>query len=241
MVDEAELADGLVVVIDVLRASTTLITALAAGAREIIPCVEVEQARDEAAQFAADEVLLAGEREALPIEGFDLGNSPAEYTPEQVAGKTIVFTTTNGTHALAKCGRARRTSDRRVRQRRGRARTACRRRTDPLALCRHRSKDELRRRSLRRHARRAGPPADEMAHELNAQAITAAETWKHAFAIPMTLGAEPLPAEILAAKLRESLGGESLVRARLEEDILAAAQDRSLHTGAGGAGGKGGQ
>jgi 2-phosphosulfolactate phosphatase len=128
-----ELAAGVVVVIDVLRASTTITTALAAGAREVIPCSEVEQARQQADELTRrlkrrtamvlgggeDSVatvetlepppLLGGERGGLPIDGFDMGNSPSEYTPQSVGGRTIVFTTTNGTQALQVCRAAQRT------------------------------------------------------------------------------------------------------------------------------------
>lgn len=88
------------VVIDVLRASTTIVQALAAGAREVIPCEEVEEALRKAAGYAPDSRLLGGEREGKRISQFDLGNSPAEYTPERVAGRSVIFTTTNGTRAL---------------------------------------------------------------------------------------------------------------------------------------------
>ena len=103
-----ELAAGDVVMIDVLRAGATITTALAAGAREIFPCAEVNQARELAAQAVGKAPLLGGERGGLPIDGFDLGNSPCEYTPQVVAGRTIVFTTTNGTQALKICQAARR-------------------------------------------------------------------------------------------------------------------------------------
>ena len=99
-VEPEELAGGTVVVIDVLRASTTIAYALDAGAKQIIPCLEVADARAVAEQFPADEIILGGEREGLPIEGFQLGNSPEEYTPERVGGKTVIFTTTNGTRAM---------------------------------------------------------------------------------------------------------------------------------------------
>lgn len=91
-----------VVVIDILRASTTIATALAAGAREVVPCLEVEEARRVATELGND-ALLGGERDGLPIDGFDFGNSPAEYTSDRVPGKTIVFTTTNGTKAMQQC------------------------------------------------------------------------------------------------------------------------------------------
>jgi 2-phosphosulfolactate phosphatase len=100
--------DGaVVVVIDVLRATTTIVHALAAGAADVIPCLEVEEARQIARRLGRDAVL-GGERGGLRIDGFHLGNSPNEYTPRAVAGKTVVFSTTNGTRALQLCGRARR-------------------------------------------------------------------------------------------------------------------------------------
>lgn len=99
-----ELAGSAVVVIDVLRATTTMAYALAAGARSIVPCLEVDEARRRRAEAnGGDPVLLGGERGGLRIDGFDLGNSPAEYTPERVADHTIYFTTTNGTRALQRC------------------------------------------------------------------------------------------------------------------------------------------
>jgi|HubBroStandDraft_6_1064221.scaffolds.fasta_scaffold368762_1 2-phosphosulfolactate phosphatase len=95
-----DLRGGIAVVIDVLRASTTMVTALANGARSVIPCGDVETARQIAAGYPPGEVLLGGERRGVRIEGFHLDNSPAAYSLERVLGKTIVFTTTNGTAAL---------------------------------------------------------------------------------------------------------------------------------------------
>jgi 2-phosphosulfolactate phosphatase len=90
-----------VAVIDVLRASTTIATALASGARAVIPFESSDEVVDRAKQFERDDVLLAGERRMHAIPGFDLGNSPREYTREVVGGKTVLLTTTNGTVALA--------------------------------------------------------------------------------------------------------------------------------------------
>jgi 2-phosphosulfolactate phosphatase len=101
-----ELAGGTAVVIDVLRATTTITAALAAGAKQVIPCLEVEEARAAAANLAAGECVLGGERGGVRIDGFDLGNSPGEYTPRSVGGKTLVFTTTNGTKAMRRCAAA---------------------------------------------------------------------------------------------------------------------------------------
>ncbi|MGI9519352.1 MAG: 2-phosphosulfolactate phosphatase [Pirellulaceae bacterium] len=91
------------VAVDVLRAATTITAALANGASRIIPCEEIEQAKSIAAQQTANqhEVLLGGERQGQLIAGFDLDNSPEGYGPEVVGDRTIVFTSTNGTRALA--------------------------------------------------------------------------------------------------------------------------------------------
>jgi 2-phosphosulfolactate phosphatase len=99
-----EIADRTVVVLDVLRATTSIVEALAAGARTLYPVATIEEAIRLANTLGREEVLLAGERKALPIEGFDLGNSPAEFTRRRVSGKTIVMSTTNGTLALSAAG-----------------------------------------------------------------------------------------------------------------------------------------
>ena len=100
-VSESDLAGDTVVVIDLLRASTTICHALAAGATEVFAFREVGDAvRAAEARGDRSTLLLGGERGGERIEGFDLGNSPAEYTPDQVFGKQVFFTTTNGTLAL---------------------------------------------------------------------------------------------------------------------------------------------
>jgi 2-phosphosulfolactate phosphatase len=101
-----ELRDGSAVVIDVMRASTTVTSALAHGCRMVIPVLTPEEARERARRFPPGEVLLGGERGGEPIPGFDLGNSPLEYTRDRVAGKVVILTTTNGTGALAAASRA---------------------------------------------------------------------------------------------------------------------------------------
>jgi 2-phosphosulfolactate phosphatase len=95
-----ELRGGIAVILDILRASTTITHALAYGARGVIPTLDVETAQAVARQFPAGTVLTGGEREGLLIPGFDLDNNPFAYTRDIVAEKTIVFTTTNGTKAL---------------------------------------------------------------------------------------------------------------------------------------------
>ncbi|MGV3710676.1 MAG: 2-phosphosulfolactate phosphatase [Gemmatimonas sp.] len=103
----AEVAGKVVVVIDVLRAATTVVTALANGARAVIPFDSVDEPAVFAKKFERSEIRLAGERKMLRIEGFDLGNSPAEYTPNVVKGRTILYSTTNGTVALVSTAGAR--------------------------------------------------------------------------------------------------------------------------------------
>ncbi len=93
-----ELVGKTVVVIDVLRASTTIIAALDAGALGVIAKRDIESARQCAGSI--DRALLGGERSAAHIEGFDLGNSPLEYSPAVVDGRVIVLCTTNGTKAV---------------------------------------------------------------------------------------------------------------------------------------------
>jgi 2-phosphosulfolactate phosphatase len=103
------LAGSLALVIDVLRATTTMIHALAAGCIAVRPCLEVEEARHLAGQMRAGRVLLGGERGGSPLPGFDLGNSPREYTAALCRGNTLVLTTTNGTRALLRAAEAERT------------------------------------------------------------------------------------------------------------------------------------
>ena len=102
------LTGGLAVVIDVLRATTTIIHALAAGCTAVRPCGEVEEAREMAGTMRAGRVLLAGERGGVPLSGFDLGNSPREFTPRVCRNATLVLTTTNGTRALLRAAEAER-------------------------------------------------------------------------------------------------------------------------------------
>ncbi len=97
----ATLAGRTVVVVDVLRATSTIAVALYNGAKAILPAASTEEALRIAQNLERDAVVLAGERKSQRIEGFALGNSPAEFTPQAIGGKTIVMTTSNGTEAFA--------------------------------------------------------------------------------------------------------------------------------------------
>ena len=110
---QRDLSETVCVVFDVLRASSTMVTALVNGAAGIIPVGEIAEAL--AIRRWEPEAVLAGERDGLRIQpersggvAFDLGNSPREFTRDKVGGKTIVMTTTNGTRALRACAQARR-------------------------------------------------------------------------------------------------------------------------------------
>lgn len=95
-----ELAGNTAIVIDVLRATTTICQALAAGASDVVPFRTVEETLAAAEKAGRDQVVLGGERGGAKIDGFDLGNSPAEYTADSVGGRRVFLTTTNGTQAL---------------------------------------------------------------------------------------------------------------------------------------------
>jgi 2-phosphosulfolactate phosphatase len=98
-VDRETLPTATVLVVDVFRASTTMIAALGNGCAGIVPVSDPAEAHRRARAIGAG-ALVAGERNGLMIDGFDLGNSPLEMTRERVGGRTLVFTTSNGTKAL---------------------------------------------------------------------------------------------------------------------------------------------
>jgi 2-phosphosulfolactate phosphatase len=87
---------SIVVIIDILRATSAICTAFEHGAEKVIPVASIEEARE----FKKQGYVVGAERNAIAVEGFDFGNSPYSYMGEQVRGKTIVITTTNGTHAI---------------------------------------------------------------------------------------------------------------------------------------------
>lgn len=220
---DEELADSTAVAIDVLRATTSIIHALAAGAVAVVPCAEIEEARRLARSCLPGEVILGGERHGLPIEGFDLGNSPDDYTPQQVGGRTVITTTTNGTRAIIRCRPARQVfiggfvnAAAVVTRLLGEEKISL--------LCAgtdgEYSRDDILLAGLlvERLQRQSGD-----GYQLNAQAITARENWLKAFPLPQAVGAEPIPAEQLAAVLTNSPGGRNLVNVGLDADILTAA------------------
>ena len=87
---------SIVVIIDILRATSAMCTAFEHGAKSIIPVAKVE----EAAAYRDKGFIAGAERDGIPVEGFDFGNSPYSYMTERIKGQTIVITTTNGTQAI---------------------------------------------------------------------------------------------------------------------------------------------
>jgi 2-phosphosulfolactate phosphatase len=99
LASRGDISNKTVIVIDVLRATTTIAYALLSCSR-VIPVETLEEALALSKKYDKKDILLTGERFCLKPEGFDLGNSPDEYTPDKIQGKTIIFSTTNGTRAL---------------------------------------------------------------------------------------------------------------------------------------------
>jgi 2-phosphosulfolactate phosphatase len=104
--NKATLEKKTVVVIDVLRASTSVCAALHSGAKGVIPASGPGEAGDMWTKIGSDMAVLAGERGGVKIENFQLGNSPLEFTAEAVGGKFVVLTTTNGTDLFKRAGGA---------------------------------------------------------------------------------------------------------------------------------------
>jgi 2-phosphosulfolactate phosphatase len=214
-----ELAGAAVVVIDVLRATTTIIHALAAGAIDVIPCLEVDEARQIAQRLGKD-AALGGERGGVRIDGFHLGNSPDEYTPQKVGGKTVVFTTTNGTRAMRLCSHARRVLIGAFVNFSG----LCGALADEPSihlLCAG-TNGEI----TREDVLLAGAVVDDLSRRagaamlLNDQAEIAADAWRSAVR-SLTQGA------LLTEALRSSRGGRNLIEVGHEHDIeIAAAIDK---------------
>jgi len=215
LVEPQQLAGKTAVVIDVLRATTTIITALDSGAREVRPCLEVADARAKAA--AAENPLLGGERGGLRIEGFQLGNSPAEYDARTVRDRSVIFTTTNGTRAMMRCKLARRVLVAAF--------------VNLSAVCRELTSEreiEIVCAGTDGHVTRedtllAGAIVDDLSRltdlplKTNDQADIAADAWRSAVG-------QMTGSSILGQALRASRGGRNLIEIGHENDIDLAAQ-----------------
>jgi 2-phosphosulfolactate phosphatase len=201
------------VVIDVLRATTVIAHALEAGAKCIVPCLTVDQARRIASELPASEAVLGGERGGVPIEGFDLSNSPDDYTPQSVGGRTVVFTTTNGTRAMHVC----RTADRILMAAFVNLEAVCRslKQRDRVEIVCAGTNGEI----SREDVLAAGVIVERLGDgwKCNDSAAIAHVAWSSA-------------TRALGEELRDSAGGRNLIALGLEADIDTAAQlDRFSH------------
>jgi 2-phosphosulfolactate phosphatase len=215
----SSLAD-VAVVIDVLRATSVMASALEAGAAQIITCREVAEARAIADQ-GSPRPLLCGERGCKPIDGFDLGNSPAEYVSARVQGKTLVLTTTNGTRAIDAAADAARMITASflnfsavIDQLRG---TPC------VHLVCAGTEGEI----TAEDALLAGAILCECETRYRAvwhddESILAGQLWRSWFP-----GADPTP-HALSRRLRETRGGQNLLKAGYEGDLDRCAQMDSM-------------
>ncbi len=206
-------SQGVAVVIDVLRATSVITQAIRAGAAEVVVCGEIEDAF-ERARRDAQPPLLCGERACKPIDGFDLGNSPSEYTTSRVAGKTLVMTTTNGTRAVLAASDFERID------------AACfnnlsavvtRLMTQPEVSIICAGTDGV---QTEEDVLLAGA----IVHALSASARVNPDALGKSEAAALQLWREHLDSgQSLAARLRQSLGGRNLVTAGYERDIDACA------------------
>jgi len=104
---EYDLRSTQVVVVDIFRATSTIITAVHNGAKEVVPFKETDEVEEKALHYPADQVLKCGERNGYKFSGFDLGNSPLEYNRDCIYNKTILFSSTNGSQLFSKVKSAR--------------------------------------------------------------------------------------------------------------------------------------
>ncbi|WP_138431197.1 2-phosphosulfolactate phosphatase [Fodinibius saliphilus] len=103
---EEDLRDKAVVMIDVLRASSTMVTALHHGAKGVIPVGDMGDASKISHNLDSESFLMSGEKNGIKIDGYDFTNSPLEHTGEEIVNKTVILNTTNGTKAIRRSGHA---------------------------------------------------------------------------------------------------------------------------------------
>ncbi|MCG8450340.1 MAG: 2-phosphosulfolactate phosphatase [Pirellulales bacterium] len=218
-VAETDLADRVVVVVDLLRASTTICQALASGAECVAPCVEVDETLTKANGYKRSTIVLGGERGGERIAGFDLGNSPTEYTPDQVFGRTVLFTTTNGTRALAHARLAKRVLIGAAVNRQALVETIVDQQQVEI-LCAGTGGNVTREDILA-----AGAIVDRLSPNIektNEWAAAALREWQELETTARALGRNVN--DQFAEELRETPGGKNLLALGFEGDLLASAQ-----------------
>jgi 2-phosphosulfolactate phosphatase len=219
-VEERELSGSTVIVIDLLRATSTICQALAAGAHEVVPFLEIDDTVVAADAAGRTGIVLGGERRGGKIPGFDLGNSPAEYTPEVVGGKRVFITTTNGTRAL---DHARMASRILVGSLLNLSAIAASLRNEPQVdiLCAGTDGDETREDILGAGAFAKRLTMDQP-YQMNEKARAALAEWEAAARAAQLNGREL--AEQLAIELRNTPGGRNLIGIGLDQDLVDCAQ-----------------
>ena len=223
-----DLQGRVAVMIDALRASTTITHALHAGCPHITPCIEVDHALAARDNLPPDQPppLLGGERKGQKIPGFDLGNSPTDYTPTLVRNRPILFTTTNGTRALLAAAPASRVLIGCFNNRSALAHALHRDGRDAHLLCAgtdgHPGSDDL----LAAGSIAAALLALPNVTPANDSAQLALELFNHT----TTTHAAPNSSVSLIQALRRSRGGRNLIDLNLADDIDTCAQLDSLPT-----------
>ena len=219
-VSESDLADRTVVVIDLLRASTTICFALARGAESVIPFLEVDHVRRAADGLDRQRIVMGGERDGRIIDGFDLGNSPEEYRADEVFGRTVLFTTTNGTRALDHARLAQRVV----------VAAAVNREAAATAVAQDEHLDILCAGTggvvTREDVLAAGAVTrsllDKSAREMNSWAEASLREWEELVTTAGALGRSP--SEQLAEELKTTPGGKNLLAIGQETDLPLCAQ-----------------
>jgi len=225
-VAEADLAGSIVVMVDLLRASTTICQALSAGAKCVVPSVEVDETFAKASAHVQQngdrsEILLGGERGGQRIEGFDLGNSPLDYTPDQVFQRTVLFTTTNGTKALAHARLAERVLiGAAVNRKAIVVEIAAAERID--ILCAGTGGKVTREDILAAGAIVYQLAASQLARTTNEWADAACREWQELLTTARALGRTP--SEQFAVELQNTLGGKNLLALGFDDDLPHCAQ-----------------
>lgn len=217
-VGESELAASTVIVVDLLRASSTICQALKSGARCVVPLLEVDETLRRAERIGREQVILGGERGGQIIPGFDLGNSPPDYSPESVFGRQVLFTTTNGTRALH---HARLAKEVLIGAALNRATVveAVRGAEEVHILCAGTGGVVTREDILAAGAiaNRLGEILSAQKPETNEWADAAEREWQELLAVARASGRSP--SEQLALELRETPGGKNLLAVGYDDDL----------------------
>lgn len=225
-IDEQQLAGSAVIVIDLLRATTTICHALAAGAKEVVPFREIDNTLAAAERAGRTNVVLGGERGGRRIEGFDLGNSPTEFSRQIVQGRSVYITTTNGTRALYHARLAKRVI---VGAIVNLSAVVAAVREEPRVdiVCAGTGGEETFEDILAAGAMVTGlrqfADAD---WQLNTAASAAADAWQRLLHDAAAAGRTP--ADQLAIALRDTLGGRNLIEVGLGDDLADCAAIDSL-------------